>query len=180
MPEKPQVHERTIGKHLDRMLYSLKLSRILPADRNRPDVIEGCHKYANWFFEDSEYSSSCLHRQMWFQYLDSQKSRTGLCWRACLSPVCGQKGGNLTICLAVSQKMAFYVYLDVYKLWSCKGTVPVWQTDRVRKCCNNVLVKSLNCQKYLLLNSTIGQMYMSNSIGSKMYNYICCCKVWFV
>ena len=40
MPEKPQVHERTIGKHLDGKLYALKLSRTLPDDRNRPDVIE--------------------------------------------------------------------------------------------------------------------------------------------
>ena len=44
---KEQLH----GKHLDEMLYSLKLSRTLPADRNRPDVIEGRQEYAKWFLQ---------------------------------------------------------------------------------------------------------------------------------
>ena len=35
------------------MLYSLKLSRILPIDRNRPDVVERRHDYANWFLEEA-------------------------------------------------------------------------------------------------------------------------------
>ena len=53
LPDKPHVHERTIGKHLDGIVYSLKLSRILPADRNRPDVVEVRHDYANWFLEEA-------------------------------------------------------------------------------------------------------------------------------
>ena len=40
LPEKPNVHARTIAKHLEGMLYTFKLSRVLPADRNRPDVID--------------------------------------------------------------------------------------------------------------------------------------------
>ena len=46
LPEKPHVHERTIRKHCDGMLYSLKLSLMLSADRNRPDVVE-VYDYAN-------------------------------------------------------------------------------------------------------------------------------------
>ena len=53
LPEKQQVYERVIGKHLDGILYSLKLSRILPANCNSPDVVEGRHEYANWFLEEA-------------------------------------------------------------------------------------------------------------------------------
>ena len=48
MPEKPHVHQRTICKHLAGMLFSYikTIANTVPADHNRPDVIEGCHEYA--------------------------------------------------------------------------------------------------------------------------------------
>ena len=42
----PTVNVRTIAKHLDGMLYTLKLSRQLPAERNRPEVIQHRKAYA--------------------------------------------------------------------------------------------------------------------------------------
>ncbi len=51
---------------------------------NSPNVVEGRHEYANWFLRRGEYSSFCLHRRIWFQNLDGQKSRTGSRWTACM------------------------------------------------------------------------------------------------
>ena len=39
LPGKPRIHDSTIGRTLEGMLFTLKLTRPLPADRNRPDVI---------------------------------------------------------------------------------------------------------------------------------------------
>ena len=49
LPRKPQRHDRTVGRALDRMLVSLKLARPLPIHRNRPDVIQSRFECANWF-----------------------------------------------------------------------------------------------------------------------------------
>ena len=40
LPDRPHVHVRTVAKHLDGMLYTLKLAHTVPADRNRADVIQ--------------------------------------------------------------------------------------------------------------------------------------------
>ena len=46
---KPIIHDRTVARSLDRMLFKVKLARPLPADRNRPDVLDRRRQYANWF-----------------------------------------------------------------------------------------------------------------------------------
>jgi len=38
LPRKPVIHDRTVARTLEDMLYRVKLARPLPADRNRPDV----------------------------------------------------------------------------------------------------------------------------------------------
>ena len=53
LPQKPQIHSRTIGKILDGMLYTVKLVRRCPAERNRPDVIQSRRQYAAWFLEEA-------------------------------------------------------------------------------------------------------------------------------
>ncbi|CAB3996352.1 Cyclin-dependent kinase-like 2 [Paramuricea clavata] len=103
IPQKPQVHERTIGKHLDGMLYLLKLSQILPADHYRPDVIEGRHKYANWFLEEENIHHPVFIDECGFNIWTARsqgRARVGEC---AYHQVCGRKGRNITICLAVSQ-----------------------------------------------------------------------------
>ena len=53
LPQKPHVHSRTIGKILGGMLYTVKLVRRCPAERNRPDVIQSRRQYAAWFLEEA-------------------------------------------------------------------------------------------------------------------------------
>ena len=49
MPRKPQIHDRTVARTLEGMLYRVKLARPLPAERNRPDVLQKRVDYAHWF-----------------------------------------------------------------------------------------------------------------------------------
>ena len=49
LPDKPPVCDRTTAKTLNGMLIRVKLARLVPADRNRPDVVERRYEYANWF-----------------------------------------------------------------------------------------------------------------------------------
>ena len=93
--EKPHVHQRAIGKHLDGMLYSLKLSRILPADRNRPDVVQGRHDYANWFLEEANIHHPVFIDECGFNiWTDRSQGRASVGERA-YHQVCGQKGVTL-------------------------------------------------------------------------------------
>ena len=39
LPAKPEMHDRTVSRTLDGILFRVKLVRPLPADRNRPDVL---------------------------------------------------------------------------------------------------------------------------------------------
>ena len=48
LPAKPEIHDRTVSRTLDGMLFQVKLVRPLPADRNRPDVLNKQVDYANW------------------------------------------------------------------------------------------------------------------------------------
>ena len=49
LPVKPEIHDRTVSRTLDGMLFRVKLARPLPADRNRPDVLNKRVDYATWF-----------------------------------------------------------------------------------------------------------------------------------
>ena len=49
LPDKPELHDQTVARALDGMLLHVKLARPLPAERNRPNVIQRHVDYANWF-----------------------------------------------------------------------------------------------------------------------------------
>ena len=49
LPHKPVIHDRTVARALEGMLYRVKLARHLPADRNRPYVLQKQVEYGNWF-----------------------------------------------------------------------------------------------------------------------------------
>ena len=46
---KPRIHDRTVARTLDGMLFRFKIARRQPAEWNRPDVIQKRHDYATWF-----------------------------------------------------------------------------------------------------------------------------------
>ena len=74
LPQKSHVHSRTIAKILDGMLYTVKLVRRCPAQRNRPDVTQSRRQYAAWFLEEAIRNQVVFVDEcMWIQYMDGQK-----------------------------------------------------------------------------------------------------------
>ena len=49
LPAKPLIHDRTIARNLEGMLFRVKLVRTVPADRNRRDILQRRQEYGNWF-----------------------------------------------------------------------------------------------------------------------------------
>ena len=45
----PLIHDRTIARNLEGMLFGVKLVRPVPADRNRRDILQRRQEYGNWF-----------------------------------------------------------------------------------------------------------------------------------
>ena len=60
LPAKPFIHGRTVGKALDELLFSVKRVRPLPAERNRPDVIQKWFDYASWFLNNVGSSTTAF------------------------------------------------------------------------------------------------------------------------
>ena len=48
LPEKPQIHIKTLANALDGPAYTLKQPRDVPAERNQADVINERYEYARW------------------------------------------------------------------------------------------------------------------------------------
>ena len=100
LPGRPHAHVRTVAKHLDGMLYTLKLAHTVPADRNRADVIQRRNEYAHWFLEEANLNHTIDECEIKIWTSRSQvRSRQG---DRAYRQVCGQKGRNITICLAIS------------------------------------------------------------------------------
>ena len=78
LPHKPVIHGRTVTRTLEGMLYRVKLSRPLPADRNRPDILQNRVEYGNWFMDHAVVNHTV--------FIDE-----------CGYNICGQRGRNVTI-----------------------------------------------------------------------------------
>ena len=67
LPEKRITSDRTVGNHLDGMLYSLKRAYRRPTERNRSDVIECRHEYAqcSLVLRRSQSPTYFVCRRMW-------------------------------------------------------------------------------------------------------------------
>lgn len=102
LPAKLRIHDRTVAMTLDGMLFCLKLSRPLPAERNRPDVIQKCFDYANWFMghavvNHAVYIDECGYN-IWTARSQGRARRGERAYRQ----VYGQRGRNVTIVIAIS------------------------------------------------------------------------------
>ena len=102
LPDKPYVSDRTILKHLEGMLFTLKLLHRVTAERNRQNVVECRHENAHWFLEEANLHHTVFIDKCGYN-IWTAKSRGCLRRRdRAFGQVCGQKGRNVTICLAIS------------------------------------------------------------------------------
>lgn len=110
LPNKPQVHERTIARTLDGMLIILKDKRPMPSDRTRPDVIQSRYEYASWFLNIGVESHCVFIDECGYNIWTARSNgRTAMGERA-YRQVCGQRGRNVTVVLAISARTGLVQY----------------------------------------------------------------------
>ena len=102
LPAKPLVCDRTIGKTMDGMLISVKMARAVPAARNRPDVIEQRYEYANWFMTQGVINDCIFIDECGYNIWTARSYGRARVGERAYRQVSGQRGRNVTICLAVS------------------------------------------------------------------------------
>ena len=107
LPEMPTVNVRTIAKHLDGMLYTLKLSRQLPAERNRPEVIQRRQAYAQWFLEEANLNHTIFIHECGFHIWTARNYGRSQRGDRAYRQVCGQRGRNITI----------YMFGNITSVW---------------------------------------------------------------
>ena len=109
LPRKPQIHDRTVGRTLDGMLVSLKLARPLPVDKNRPDVIqtEAVFEYANWFLNTGVVGHCVFIDECGYKIWTARSHGRAAVRERAYRQVCGQRGRNVTIVIAVCPRPGF-------------------------------------------------------------------------
>ena len=99
---KPQVHDRTIARALDGMLIRCKIARPLPAERNRPDVIEKRVEYANWFMANGVLNHCVFIDECGYNIWTATTHGRARVGERAYRQVCGQRGQNVTVTMAIS------------------------------------------------------------------------------
>jgi len=74
------------------MLYRVKLARPLPADRNRPDVLQKRVEYGNWFMGHAVVNHTVFIDECGCNIWTARSQRGERAYRQ----VCGQRGKNMT------------------------------------------------------------------------------------
>ena len=99
----PRIHDRIVARTLDRMLFRFKIARRQPAERNRPDVIQKRHDYANWFMRKGIVSHTVFVDGCGYNIWTARSQGRAIRGERAYRQVCGQRGRNLTVALAISR-----------------------------------------------------------------------------
>ena len=84
------------------MLFRFKIARCQPAERNRPDVIQKRHDYANWFMGQAIVSHTVFVDECGYNIWTARSQGRAIRGERAYRQVCGQRGRNLTVALAIS------------------------------------------------------------------------------
>ena len=106
LPHKPVIHDRTVARALEGMLhvYRVKLARPLPADRNRPDVLQKRVEYGNWFMGHEVVNHTAFIDECSYNIWTARSQGRALRGERAYRQVCVQRGRNVTVALAISLK----------------------------------------------------------------------------
>ena len=99
---KPAIHNRTVARTLEGMLYRVKLARLLPADRNRPDVLQKRVDYANCFMRHAVVNHSIFVDECGYNIWTARSHGRARLGERAYRQVCGQRGRNITVALTIS------------------------------------------------------------------------------
>ena len=101
LPRKPAFHHRTVARTLEVMLYRVKLARPLPADRNRPDVLQKRVDYANWFMRHAVVNHSIFVDGCGYNIWTAGSNGRARLGERAYRQVCGQRERDVTVPLAI-------------------------------------------------------------------------------
>ena len=102
LPRKPRIHDRTVARTPDGMLFRFKIARRQPAEQNRPDVIQKRHDYAKWFIGQAIVSHTVFVDECDYNIWTARSQGRAIRGERACRQVCGQRGRNLTVTLAIS------------------------------------------------------------------------------
>ena len=102
LPIKPIVHDRTVARVLDGMFLRVKFFRLLPADINRPDVIQKRNEYANWFMANGVLQHCVFIDECEYKIWTARSYGRARLGEHAYRQVGGQRGRNVTVTMAVS------------------------------------------------------------------------------
>ena len=102
LPVKPEIHDHTVSRTLGGMLFRVKLARPLPADRNRPDVLNKRVDYATWFMSCAVVRHCVFVDECGYNIWTVRSHGRARQGERAYRQVCGQGGRNLTVTMAIS------------------------------------------------------------------------------
>ncbi|XP_067039961.1 uncharacterized protein [Acropora muricata] len=103
LSHKPVIHDRTVARTLEGMLYRVKLARSLPADRNRPDVLQKRVEYGNWFMGHAVVNHTVFIDECGYNIWTARSQGRALRGERAYRQVCGQPGRNVIVALVISR-----------------------------------------------------------------------------
>lgn len=102
LPDKPAVSHQCISKQIDGMFYTLKDVRAAPVQWNTPQVKEERNVFANWMMGDGLHTHKVFLDEFGCNVWTARTKGRSICGDRAVRVVEGQRGQNVTICLAVS------------------------------------------------------------------------------
>ena len=102
LPRKPRICDRTVARILQGILFRIKLARPVPADRNRPDVIQKRLDYANWFMSHAVVNHTVFIDKCGYNIWTLRSRGRARSGERANRQVCGQRGRNVTVTMAIS------------------------------------------------------------------------------
>lgn len=100
-PHSP-VSISTISRQLDGSLITLKLLRTVPFSWNTPELKDERHSFAQWMITSGIHTKLIYVDECGYNLWTSRTQGRSLQGSRAVRTVCGQRGQNLTLCLAVS------------------------------------------------------------------------------
>ena len=84
------------------MLFRVELARPLPADKNRLNVIQKRVEYGNWFIHLAIVRHCMFVDECGFNIWTARSHRRASIGEGTYRQLCEQRGGNITVCMAIS------------------------------------------------------------------------------
>ena len=102
LPAKPLIHDRTVARNLEGMMFRVELARPVPAGRNRRDVLQRRKECENWFMNHAIMRHYVFIDRCGYNIWTARNYGRARQGERAYRQVCGHRGRNVNMALAVS------------------------------------------------------------------------------